>query len=74
MQIQSSPFCKPCPKNLFASNGFVQYIGNRALYTCQNGYKIHGPDKRDCLRTSQWSMPIPYCRSNRICLKITNQQ
>ncbi|KAG4075716.1 hypothetical protein HA402_003541 [Bradysia odoriphaga] len=65
IKIAPSPFCKPCTNNIHISNGFIRNIGNRAFHYCHDGYKLEGPIVRDCLRTSKWSLPIPYCRSIR---------
>lgn len=38
-------------------------MGNRAFHFCLNGYQLSGPIERVCLRTSEWSLPEPYCIS-----------
>lgn len=63
LQITTSPFCKQCPTTLHVANGYMRYLSNRAHYHCFEGYRLQGPNVRNCLRTSQWSLPVPYCRS-----------
>lgn len=58
-----SPFCRRCPQNLVLKNGYIRYLSNRAFHYCSKGYKIYGQNIRNCLRTSKWSLPVPYCRS-----------
>ncbi|XP_031635123.1 sushi, von Willebrand factor type A, EGF and pentraxin domain-containing protein 1-like isoform X2 [Contarinia nasturtii] len=63
VKILKSPFCQRCAHNLMLKNGFIRYLENRAFHYCNDGYKIQGPSIRNCLRTSKWSLPVPYCRS-----------
>lgn len=63
VRVKTSPFCRQCPKNLHLFNGHIRYLSNRAFHYCHEGYRINGPNVRDCLRTSQWSLPVPSCRS-----------
>lgn len=61
-----SPFCRRCPLNLSLRNGHIRYLSNRAFHYCLDGYRMQGPAIRNCLRTSKWSLPVPYCRSKKI--------
>lgn len=63
LQITTSPFCKPCNHNLRLLNGFIRYMGSSAFHFCYDGYRLQGTSRRDCLRTSQWSQPVPFCQS-----------
>lgn len=62
IKIYSSEFCKPCAKNLSILNGDIVYEGKDAIYSCHLGYKLNGPAKRFCLRTSDWELSEPTCK------------
>ena len=46
-------------------NGQVQVksrqSGSIAHYTCDNGHRLIGYDRRECLESGQWSMEPPEC-------------
>ena len=39
-----------------------RYFGDRAIYTCNMGYQIIGPEERVCQATGMWSNQEPYCK------------
>ena len=49
-------------------NGMVTvkdtHLGSTAHYTCDDGYTLVGPDKRECLITGTWSGYTPVCVLN----------
>lgn len=62
IEILSSEFCQSCPTNIFVENGNIRIFDNKAFYSCDNGYVLHGTNPRHCLRTSLWAEPPPFCR------------
>ncbi len=57
---------KQCKRLLDPSNGEVhqtgQHLGDRAIYTCANGWEIVGPEERVCQASGRWSNSEPYCK------------
>lgn len=68
LKMYSSNFCKACSQNLTLTNGNVIYVGNNALYQCDEGYNLQGSAIRHCLRTSQWERTYPSCKCMEIFL------
>jgi len=44
-----------------------RYFGDRAIYTCNMGYQIIGPEERVCQATGMWSNQEPYCKKRVYC-------
>ena len=36
-------------------------VGALAVYECEDGYYLDGPDPRECLLTGTWSLDKPVC-------------
>ena len=36
-------------------------MGALAVYECEDGYYLDGPDPRECLLTGTWSLDKPVC-------------
>lgn len=62
VKVHKSEFCRACERNLTLQNGFVNYYENRAYFSCDEGYKLHGPSETVCLRTSKWSDANSFCK------------
>ena len=39
-----------------------RYFGDRAIYTCNMGHQIIGPEERVCQASGMWSSQEPYCK------------
>ena len=57
-----------CPKLADPQNGKVKvsgfYPGQKATYSCDNGFVLIGLVTRICLKDGKWSQEAPTCRSN----------
>lgn len=62
IEILSSEFCQSCSSDIYAENGNIRFFDNKAFYSCNDGYVLHGTNPRHCLRTSQWEDPPPFCQ------------
>ena len=56
-------------------NGEVTFdgtsVGSSATYTCNDGFILSGNQRRQCLRTGNWTGSDPICRStNLVCVII----
>ena len=40
-----------------------------ALYDCEIGYSLVGPEIRSCLESGSWSENVPYCQRKHLILK-----
>ena len=38
------------------------YFGDRAIFTCNKGHQIIGPEERVCQVSGMWSSQEPYCK------------
>lgn len=56
-----------CPHLTPPRNGKVSVsgraAGDTATYTCQTGFMVSGPTKRECQSTGVWSNVEPVCSS-----------
>ncbi|XP_049280450.1 sushi, von Willebrand factor type A, EGF and pentraxin domain-containing protein 1-like [Anopheles funestus] len=62
VRIVSSGFCRDCPRNHSLPNGSVRYEGMRARFRCNEGYELIGSSIAECLRTSQWTAGVQFCK------------
>ena len=58
-----------CPGDLTApTNGAVTVngvrTGDKAVYSCEDGFELVGDVMRTCMSNSQWSGEPPVCQSN----------
>ncbi|XP_035901734.1 sushi, von Willebrand factor type A, EGF and pentraxin domain-containing protein 1-like [Anopheles stephensi] len=65
VRVVSSGFCRDCPRNHSLPNGSVRYEGMKARFWCNEGYELIGPSFVECLRTSQWTAGVPFCKLTR---------
>nr|XP_040233470.2 sushi, von Willebrand factor type A, EGF and pentraxin domain-containing protein 1-like [Anopheles coluzzii] len=65
VRIVPSSFCRDCPRNHSLPNGSVRYDGTRAVFQCDEGYELIGPSFSECLRTSQWTAGVQFCKLTR---------
>ena len=42
------------------------YVGHKATYTCNHGYKLVGESVRKCLYNGYWSGVAPVCRKSKL--------
>ena len=57
-----------CPDLSAPTNGAVRVNGRRtgdkAVYSCEDGFELVGDVMRTCMSNSQWSGESPVCQSN----------
>ncbi|XP_052776199.1 sushi, von Willebrand factor type A, EGF and pentraxin domain-containing protein 1-like isoform X1 [Mya arenaria] len=62
------PFCeeRQCEEPPPISNGIVlaqsRSVGSEAVFTCNEGYRLHGTERRVCREGGIWEGTDPYCR------------
>ncbi|XP_076799587.1 uncharacterized protein LOC143444282 [Clavelina lepadiformis] len=63
-----------CETPDFPFNGFISnpregswLVGERLIYSCNNGYMIKGSDSINCLSAGGWSAPPPMCEDVNEC-------
>ena len=62
------PYCEQiqCDELLDISNGKTlftnRFVGSVVTFQCDEGYRRHGSDRRECQSDGQWSGSDPYCR------------
>ena len=42
------------------------YVGHKATYTCDYGYKLVGESVRKCLYSGYWSGVAPVCKKSKL--------
>ena len=63
-----APHCElsGCPDLPKISNGLATEtgsgIGATVTFRCNDGYRLHGSDRRECTKDGTWSGSDPYCR------------
>ena len=55
-----------CPHTLYISNGTVNLsrtsIGDKATFTCDNGFELVGAGTLTCIIDGVWNNSLPFCR------------
>ncbi|XP_053677965.1 sushi, von Willebrand factor type A, EGF and pentraxin domain-containing protein 1-like [Anopheles nili] len=62
VHITSSEFCQDCIRNQSLPNGSIRYDRMKAMFFCNEGYELIGTPVAECLRTSQWTPGVQFCK------------
>ena len=67
MFAECYPVQAPCDGFVVTPSG--DQLGDKAHYSCEFGYVLHGDEVRECLADGHWSSHMPCCEIGKSMIK-----